>query len=92
MSDAGMTAACIQPHQVGPEPHTFDMDFSLDHSIHYHRPFRADDWLIFHTRTTVSSGARGLARNEVFTLDGLLVATVMQESGLFYGSAQSHYS
>merc|ERR1712194_745133 len=80
MSDATMVDLCRRPHETSPEPYKFDMDFSLDHSIHFHRPFRADQWLLFHVRTTVSSGARGLARNEVFTLDGLLVATVTQEA------------
>lgn len=80
MSDATLAGICCLPHLAGPEPQSFDMVFSLDHSIHYHRPFRADEWLLFHTRTTVSAGARGLARNEVFTLDGVLVATVMQEA------------
>eukprot|EP00930_Biecheleria_cincta_P052094 TRINITY_DN37330_c0_g1_i1.p1 TRINITY_DN37330_c0_g1~~TRINITY_DN37330_c0_g1_i1.p1 ORF type:complete len:105 (-),score=14.34 TRINITY_DN37330_c0_g1_i1:76-390(-) len=80
MSDATLAGICCMPHQTSPEPYSFEMVFSLDHSIHFHRPFRADEWLLFHVRTTVSSGARGLARNEVFTLDGSLVATVTQEA------------
>eukprot|EP00931_Biecheleriopsis_adriatica_P046689 TRINITY_DN26833_c0_g1_i2.p1 TRINITY_DN26833_c0_g1~~TRINITY_DN26833_c0_g1_i2.p1 ORF type:complete len:337 (+),score=53.75 TRINITY_DN26833_c0_g1_i2:33-1013(+) len=81
MSDSTMVGICKLPHQSGTQQsYEFSMSFSLDHSIHFHRPFRADEWLIFHVRTTVSTGSRGLARNEVFSLDGQLVATVTQEA------------
>lgn len=77
MTDSGMAMIVCQPHRPD---HSFSMVFSLDHSIHFHRPFRADQWLLFHSHSSVSSGARGLARCEVFTLQGLLVATVTQEA------------
>jgi len=76
MSDGGMVNTVRKPH--GDED--VGMSMSLDHSIHFHRPFRSDDWLLFHTRTTVSAGSRGLARTEVFSLGGLLVATITQEA------------
>eukprot|EP00658_Telonema_sp_P-2_P073276 TRINITY_DN6232_c0_g2_i1.p1 TRINITY_DN6232_c0_g2~~TRINITY_DN6232_c0_g2_i1.p1 ORF type:complete len:157 (+),score=26.28 TRINITY_DN6232_c0_g2_i1:142-612(+) len=54
---------------------------SLDHSIHFHSmDFRADQWLLFNTRTSVSNGGRGLARTELFTEQGVLVATATQEA------------
>jgi len=77
MTDSSMVNVVCKPHLSG---HTFSMLFSLDHSIHFHRPFRVDQWLLFHSQSTVSSGARGLAHCEVFTLEGLLVATVTQEA------------
>jgi len=77
-SDSTMAGIVCRPHQE--RGATFPMVFSLDHSIHFHRPFRVDEWLLFHTRSTVSAGARGLARLEVFTLAGQLVATVSQEA------------
>jgi len=76
ITDSGMATVVCKPHQLD---HTFSMLFSLDHCIHFHRPFRADQWLLFHSHSTVSSGARGLAHCEVFTLQGLLVASVTQE-------------
>jgi acyl-CoA thioesterase-2 len=52
---------------------------SLDHAMWFHRPFRADEWLLYAQDTPNASGARGLARGEVFTRDGTLVVSVVQE-------------
>jgi acyl-CoA thioesterase-2 len=55
------------------------MGASLDHAMWFHRPFRADEWLLYAQDTPNASGARGLARGEVFTRDGELVVSVVQE-------------
>jgi acyl-CoA thioesterase II len=52
---------------------------SLDHAMWFHRPFRADRWLLYVQDSPVASGARGLARGEVYTRDGELVVSVVQE-------------
>jgi acyl-CoA thioesterase-2 len=52
---------------------------SLDHAMWFHRPFRADRWLLYAQDTPAASGARGLARGQVFTQDGELVVSVVQE-------------
>jgi acyl-CoA thioesterase-2 len=52
---------------------------SLDHAMWFHRPFRADDWLLYAQDSPDASGGRGLSRGLVFTRDGTLVATVIQE-------------
>jgi acyl-CoA thioesterase-2 len=52
---------------------------SLDHAMWFHRPFRADRWLLYAQDSPVASGARGLARGEVFTAAGQLVVSVVQE-------------
>jgi acyl-CoA thioesterase-2 len=52
---------------------------SLDHAMWFHRPFRADRWLLYAQDTPNASGARGLARGQVFTRDGELVVSVVQE-------------
>ncbi|HEY4464246.1 MAG TPA: acyl-CoA thioesterase II [Streptosporangiaceae bacterium] len=52
---------------------------SLDHAMWFHRPFRADRWLLYAQESPVAAGARGLARGEVFTADGGLVVSVVQE-------------
>lgn len=60
----------------------FEPEFSaasLDHAIWFHRPFRADEWLLYNQESPNTSGARGLARGLLFARDGTLVATVMQE-------------
>jgi len=52
---------------------------SLDHAMWFHRPFRADRWLLYAQESPVAAGARGLARGELYTADGELVVSVMQE-------------
>jgi acyl-CoA thioesterase-2 len=52
---------------------------SLDHALWIHRPFRADDWLLYDCRSPSASGARGLATGRLFTADGRYIATAVQE-------------
>ncbi len=52
---------------------------SLDHAMWFHRPFRADEWFLYDCTSPSASNARGLATGNLFTRDGLLVATVVQE-------------
>lgn len=75
MSDEGLLSTVRQPYGGT----AISMSTSLDHTIHFHRRFRSDEWLLFHNETTVSSGARGVARTEVFDERGILVASFMQE-------------
>jgi acyl-CoA thioesterase-2 len=60
----------------------FDRDIqlaSLDHALWFHRPFRADEWLLYVQDSPSAFGARGFCRGHVFTRDGRLVASVTQE-------------
>ena len=43
---------------------------SLDHAMWFHRPFRADEWLLYDQDTPSASGGRGLGRGSIFTADG----------------------
>jgi acyl-CoA thioesterase II len=52
---------------------------SLDHAMWFHRPFRADQWLLYAQESPIAYGSRGLARGEVFTQSGELVVSVVQE-------------
>ncbi len=52
---------------------------SLDHAMWFHRPFRADEWLLYDQQAISTSGARGLARGEIYTRNGALAVSVMQE-------------
>jgi acyl-CoA thioesterase-2 len=52
---------------------------SLDHAMWFHGPFRADRWLLYAQDSPVARGARGLARGEMYTSDGRLVVSVVQE-------------
>jgi len=60
----------------------FDKDIqlaSLDHALWLHRPFRADDWLLYAQDSPSAHGSRGFCRGSVYTRDGVLVASVAQE-------------
>ena len=52
---------------------------SLDHAMWFHRPFRVDDWLLYSLDSPTAQNARGLARGQFFTRDGILVASTAQE-------------
>jgi len=52
---------------------------SLDHAVWFHRPFRADEWLLYDQMSPSASGARGLSWGRLFTQDGRLVASMAQE-------------
>jgi acyl-CoA thioesterase-2 len=52
---------------------------SLDHALWIHRPFRADEWLLYAQDSPSASGARGFGRGLIFTREGKLVASVAQE-------------
>jgi acyl-CoA thioesterase II len=55
------------------------MAASLDHAMWFHRPFRADDWLLYAQDSPSASGGCGFARGLIFARDGTLVASVTQE-------------
>lgn len=55
------------------------MAASLDHAVWFHRPVRADEWLLFDLAPHQIRGTRGLATGDVFDAKGLLVATVAQQ-------------
>jgi len=60
----------------------FDADVqlaSLDHGIWFHRPARADEWLLYVQDSPSAFGARGFCRGSIFSRDGVLVASVVQE-------------
>jgi acyl-CoA thioesterase-2 len=52
---------------------------SLDHAMWFHRPFRADEWLLYVQDSPSASGARSFNRGQVFRRDGVLAASVAQE-------------
>jgi acyl-CoA thioesterase-2 len=52
---------------------------SLDHAMWFHRPFRADEWLLYAQDSPSASGARGFNRGAIYKRDGTLVASVAQE-------------
>ncbi|MCL4766165.1 MAG: acyl-CoA thioesterase II [Hyphomicrobiaceae bacterium] len=60
----------------------FDKDIqlaSLDHALWLHRPFRADEWLLYAQNSPTAHGARGFCLGSFYTRAGVLVASVAQE-------------
>jgi acyl-CoA thioesterase II len=55
------------------------MAASLDHAVWFHRPFRADEWLLYAQDSPCAFGGRGFARGAIYTRDGVRVASVAQE-------------
>lgn len=52
---------------------------SLDHAMWFHRPFKADEWLLYDQESPSASGGRGLGQARIWTQDGQLAVTVIQE-------------
>ncbi|MEL7048331.1 MAG: acyl-CoA thioesterase II, partial [Pseudomonadota bacterium] len=52
---------------------------SLDHAMWFHRPFRADQWILYTMDSPISGGARGFSRGQFFSQTGELLASTMQE-------------
>jgi acyl-CoA thioesterase-2 len=52
---------------------------SLDHGMWFHRNFRADEWLLYQLDSPSSGNSRGLSRGMIFSIDGTLVASTIQE-------------
>ena len=52
---------------------------SLDHALWFHRPCRADEWLLYTQDSPTTSGSRGLARGLLYDRAGRLCASVVQE-------------
>ena len=55
------------------------MAASLDHALWFHRPFRADEWLLYAQDSPNLAGSRGFSRGLIFDLNGTLIASVAQE-------------
>ena len=77
-SDMTLLDTCLIPHGVGFLSENLQMA-SLDHAMWFHRPFRADEWLLYTQDSPTSAAARGFNRGSLYTRDGLLVASVAQE-------------
>ncbi|WP_372735338.1 acyl-CoA thioesterase [Nocardioides sp.] len=75
-SDISLLGASLAAHDANPAKTQMA---SLDHTIWFHQPFRADEWWLYDQWSPRAHGARGLSLGRVFTQDGTLVATLAQE-------------
>jgi acyl-CoA thioesterase II len=77
-SDMSLFDTMLAPHNVSWDDGDF-MGASLDHCMWFHRPFRADEWLLYDMDSPTAYGARGLARGFLFTREGELAVSMVQE-------------
>ena len=77
-SDMTLLDTCLLPHGIGWFDKRVQMA-SIDHAMWFHRPFRADEWLLYVQDSPTASGARGFNRGLIYSEDGVLVASVAQE-------------
>ncbi len=77
-SDLTLLGAALVPHGLDFTSPGLQVA-SLDHTVWFHRPFRADEWWLYDQWSPSATGGRGLSLARVFTQDGTLVASVAQE-------------
>ncbi len=78
LSDWSLLDTAMLPHAVSYVDDSMQVA-SLDHAMWFHRPVRADQWLLYVQDSPVSSGARGLTRGLIYSQAGELVASATQE-------------
>ena len=77
-SDQSISHVAVQPHGLG----GFNPKLrfvSLDHAMWFHRPFRADDWLLLVRNCLSNHSGRVLVKGNIYTRSGALVASLAQE-------------
>jgi acyl-CoA thioesterase-2 len=77
-SDMTLFDTILAPHDIRWDDGTF-MGASLDHCMWFHRDVRADDWFLYDQDSPVAFGGRGLARGFLFSQDGVLRVSMVQE-------------
>jgi acyl-CoA thioesterase-2 len=77
-SDLTLLDTAVMAHARSWDDDRF-MIASLDHAMWFHRPVKADEWLLYYQKSPSAQGARGLAEGFIFRRDGALAVTVMQE-------------
>ena len=77
-SDYNLLTTALLPHGKAADFSSLQIA-SLDHAMWFHRPFRADEWLLYSIDSPSASGARGFTRGNFWDTEGRLVASVVQE-------------
>ena len=88
MSDFSLLDTATHPHGVNFLNPAMQVA-SLDHAMWFHRPFRAQEWLLYALDSPSAGGARGFARGSIFDRDGHMVASVAQEGLIRMRSSSS---
>ena len=53
---------------------------SIDHAVWFHRPMRPDQWCYYDVTSVINAGGRGLVRGQMYSKEGLLCVSVVQET------------
>jgi acyl-CoA thioesterase-2 len=77
-SDMSLMDSIVKPHSINWEDGTF-MGASLDHCMWFHHDLRADEWMLYDAESPIAFGGRGLARGFLFSRDGELKVSMVQE-------------
>ncbi len=78
VSDMTLIDTALLPHGIAWSDDGHQMA-SLDHAMWFHRPFRADEWLLYDQHSPNAFGARGFTMGHLYTREGELVVSVIQE-------------
>jgi len=77
-SDFHLIGTATLPHGISYLQGNVQMA-SLDHAMWFHRPTNFNEWILFDQDCPSTSQGRGFIRGEMYSQDGVLVASVAQE-------------
>lgn len=77
-SDMTLLDASLVPHRTSVFRESVQ-SASLDHALWFHKPVRADEWLLYSQHSPFTGGGRGLSFGSLYSRDGILIASVAQE-------------
>lgn len=77
-SDYNLLITALLPHQGDVSIHKLQLA-SLDHAMWFHRAFKIDEWILYALDSPSASNTRGFTRGSLYTKEGILVASVVQE-------------
>ncbi|MGX2995764.1 acyl-CoA thioesterase [Streptomyces sp. JNUCC 64] len=89
LSDLTLLDSASPHHHTGRSNDGKGIAVSLDHAMWFHRPLRADEWLLYEQRSPSYADGRALAHASVYTADGTLAASVVQEGVIRPGRGRS---
>lgn len=78
LSDWSLLDTATRPHAINYLNQNVQMA-SLDHAMWFHRPFRADEWMLYVQDSPAAGGARGFNRGLIYSRNGDLIASATQE-------------
>lgn len=85
-TDPFLIGAAMRPHEgIGQvQAHESLSTGVITHTLTFHEPFRADEWLLIANRSQHAGGGRTYGDGDVFTEDGRLVASFVQTNMIRY--------